>query len=188
MMLSAALRVRKASCSTEKTIVIFVGLASDTIERMYTFATSFTPPSTILATPRYVELSLRQQPMLARASDTLCVRPIIPRSTLSSTSLAILAIGPFAVLALHLFSIVRSLLEVESSLPTVIDHLQCLSYRSCRTHGLHSTPRRDCRSSCRSLGSLAGRHPGLRDCRQESGLRLQSWREPQGRRGEVGSE
>ena len=147
---------------------------------MYTFATTIILPSTIHNTPRYVELPRCQQSALTRPSDTLCIRPVVSCVAFSSTSLAVLAIGPFAIIALHLSSSIRSLHAVGSSLIMIIGHLQCWFCHSCRTHGLRSMPRKDCQCSCRSLGSLAGRHLGRRGCCRELGLRQQSGREPRG--------
>lgn len=129
-----------------------------------------------------VELPRCQQLMFTPASDTLRVRPVVSCDASSPTSLAILTISPFAVLAFHLLSTVRSPHEAEPRLIRIIGHSRCLSCRSCRTRGLRSMPRRDCRCSCSSLGSLAGRHHGLRGYHRESGLRPRNWRAPQGRR------
>jgi hypothetical protein len=58
---------------------------------------------------RYVELPHSQQPGLITISDTLCTRPIISRGALSFSRLAVLTIGPFAVLTSHLWWMVSNL-------------------------------------------------------------------------------
>lgn len=149
---------------------------------MCSFVNTFTPFPKIPITQHSVEVPLCQQLTLTRTSDTLRIRPVVSCGALTPTSLAILAIGPFAVLALHLSSTIRSLHHVGSRLIVIVHHLRCVSYRNCRTHELHLTRRRDYPFSCRSLGSLTGRHLGPRGCRQKFGLRPRFWKEPQRQR------